>query len=359
MEAVSLAIQRKTVLSGALFFATFLLYQRWTDGGRRSDYAAALLIFAAAALAKPIVVCLPALLVLYDVCFVDGRIRLRDKLPFAAVGALAVVAAAAAHADVGAVHPPHGGSLLAHALIVARATLESTVAVFLPIDLSPIYYYPPGSAFTPLNALALFAIVAAGIFLVLQRRRLPWTFFCFAWFALALLPESNIFPLAQLRADRFLYLPLFGPLLWLAIGIDRLPQVAMSGQPRKLPSLAVAALLVVSLGAFSRPNAGIWRDDVSAWQRVVVRHPWSATARMQLGVAYASRGDPKAAELNFLEAVRMRPEMAEPRLRLAQLYLDHHADERAAEQVARFIELAPDDPRGADLKKRLDDGKRQ
>lgn len=359
LEAVSLAIQRKTLLSGALFFATFLFYQRWVERRRRSDYAAALLIFAAAALAKPIVVCLPALLVLYDVCFVDGRVRLRDKVPFAVIGALAVLAAAAAHAEVGAVHPPHGGSLLSHALIVARATLESTVAVFLPLDLSPIYYYQPGSAYTPLNALALLAIVAAGVFLVVRRRRLPWTFFCFAWLALALLPESNLFPLAQLRADRFLYLPLFGPVLWLAIGIDRLPRVEMSGQPRKLPAIAIAAIVVVILGVFSRSSAGVWHDDVSAWERVVVRHPWSATARMQLGVAHASRGDAKAAELQFLEAVRLRPEMAEPHLRLAQLYLDHSANERAAPQVEKFLELAPDDPRGLELKRRLDSGQRE
>ena len=125
------------------------------------------------------------------------------------------------------------------------------MAIFLPLGLSPIYYYPPGTAFTPLNALALIAIVAAGVFLVARRRHLPWTFFCFAWLALALLPESNVFPLAQLRADRFLYLPLFGPALWLAIGIDRLPRVVVSGQPRKLPVCIVAAVLVV----FSAPSA--------------------------------------------------------------------------------------------------------
>jgi hypothetical protein len=359
METVSLAIQRKTVLSGALFFTTFLFYQRWTERRRRSDYFAAAMIFAAAALAKPIVVCLPALLVLYDVCFVDGRVRLRDKMPFAVMGALAGLAAAAAHAEVGAVHPPHGGTLLSHALIVARATLESTVAVFLPLGLSPIYYFRPGSAYAPLNALALLAIVAAAVFLVARRLRLPWTFFCFAWFALALLPESNLFPLAQLRADRFLYLPIFGPLLWLAIGIDRLPPVEVAGRPRKLPALAVAALLVVVLGVVSRSSAGIWHDDVSAWGRVVARHPWSATARMQLGVAHASRGDAAAAEALFLEAVRMRPEMAEPRFRLAQLYLDHRANERAAAQVEKFLDLAPDDPRGLELKRRLDGGQQR
>jgi tetratricopeptide (TPR) repeat protein len=356
MEAVSLAIQRKTLLSGALFFVAFLFYQRWTEGRRRADYAGALLAFAAAGLAKPIVVCLPALLVLYDVCFVDGRLRLRDKVPFALLAALVAAAAAGAHAAVGAVHPPHGGDALSHVLIVARALAESTVTVFVPMGLSPIYYYPPGSARTVPNALALLALGGGCLFLLLRRRRFPWSFFCFAWYALALLPESNVFPLAQLRADRFLYLPLFGPALWIATAIDRLPALAGSAWSRRLPALAAAATLVVAFGALCRASAGVWKDDVSAWRRVAERHPWSATARTQLGVAYATRGEAEAAEKRFLEAIRLRPEMAEPHFQLAHLYHDHGAGRRAAEEAQRFLELAPDDPRAAALKKKLDNG---
>jgi tetratricopeptide (TPR) repeat protein len=357
MEAVSLAIQRKTLLSGALFFLTFILYQRWTESRRPADYTAAVLAFAAAGLAKPIVVCLPALLILYDLCFVDGRLRWRDKIPFVILAALVVAAAAVAHAAVGAVHPPHGGSTLSHALIVARATLESIVVVFLPMNLSPIYYYPPGSAVSPLNVLALLAIVAGGVFLFVRRRRFAWSFFCFAWFFLALLPESNLFPLAQLRADRFLYLPLFGPALWIAAGIDRLPRVRIGREPRRLPAIAAATTVVVVLAGLSRAAAGIWHDDVTAWRRVVQCHPWSATARTQLGVAHASRGEPKDAEQRFLEAIQLRPEMAEPRFQLARLYEEHGAGERALKQVQEFLALAPDDPRGHELKRKIENGR--
>src|SRR4030095_5175886 len=61
MEAVSLVIQRKTLLSGALFFATLIAYQAWRRSGRRAHYVAAVAAFTAAALAKPIVITLPLL----------------------------------------------------------------------------------------------------------------------------------------------------------------------------------------------------------------------------------------------------------------------------------------------------------
>jgi hypothetical protein len=112
LEAVALAIQRKTVLSGALFFATLIAYQAWRRGGRRAHYAAAVGLFALAALAKPIVVTLPLLLWLYEYTFIDGRLRWRDKLPFLAIAAACAAAALAAHAEVDAVRSWHGGDPL-------------------------------------------------------------------------------------------------------------------------------------------------------------------------------------------------------------------------------------------------------
>src|SRR5262249_57143095 len=74
MEAVSVAVQRKTVLSGALFFLTLIAYQRWCRAGERRWYLASVGAFVLAALAKPAVVTLPLALMLYDYTFRARRI---------------------------------------------------------------------------------------------------------------------------------------------------------------------------------------------------------------------------------------------------------------------------------------------
>ncbi|MFI5398841.1 MAG: tetratricopeptide repeat protein [Candidatus Binatia bacterium] len=92
MEAVSLAVQRKTVLAGVLWFLTLVIASFVTWMTMR------------------------------------------------------------ANAAVGAVHPLHGGNLLVHLLMVSRVVVEDIDAVFLPLHLSPIYYYPRDMIYHPVKA---------------------------------------------------------------------------------------------------------------------------------------------------------------------------------------------------------------
>jgi hypothetical protein len=353
LEAVSLAIQRKTVLSATLFFVTLILYVRWARTRRPWFYAGALVAFIAAGLAKPIVITLPFLLLLIDYMFAAGRPRIVEKLPFAAVAAFVAAAAAAAHADVGFARALHGGSLLTHVLMVGRVTAEYVTAALMPVDLSPIYYYPRATPFRTLTIVATLTVIAAGLILFARRRSNPWAFFCAGWFAITLLPESNVFPLAQLRADRFMYLPLLGIALAVAIVVDRLPTVVISARKWRLPTHPVAAILIVVLVWFSRGSAAVWRSDVSAWQRVADQHRWAAVAHLMLGRAQAEAGNDAAAETAFAKAARLNDRVADTHLELARLYARNGRASDAEQCVLHFLELAPGDARGQELLARV------
>ncbi len=349
MEAVSLAIQRKTVLSGALFFVSLISYQGWRRTGKCRHYVAAVAAFIAAGLAKPIVITLPLVLWFYDYVFIGGRVRLAEKLPFAVIAIAVGGAAVAAHAAVGAIHPPHGGTVLAHLLMVSRVGLEYVAAILLPANLSPVYYYPRRMAYAPLNFLALATIVTACAYIALRRRRAPWSFFCLGWFAFTLLPESNVLPLAQLRADRFLYLPMLGAAVWLATGTERVLAAIAAGWRWPLPLYGTFLLVTAALGLATHASAPVWRSDVSAWTRAVERHPWCAVARVHLGSAYAVAGDPARAESAWQDAIRIDPQLALPHRELAKLYHRQGQHALADAHVHRLLELAPNDPEGMAL----------
>ena len=349
LEAVSLAIQRKTLLSGALFFVALIGYQHWCRTRSRGAYAAALLAFTAAAAAKPTVVTLPLVLMLYDYVFVGAHVRLADKLPFFAVAAVFSAAAMAASHAVGAIYPPHGGSWPAHTLVAARATMESVAALFLPLTLSPIYYYRPGTQYDVLNFIALAGLILLVAFVTLRRRQDPWSFFCVWWFILALLPQSNIFPLAQLRPDRYLYLSIAGFALWCAVALDRLARSNAFGSRWRLAAAATGCLFVAMLAGITYRSASIWRSDVSAWQRVVERHPWCATAHTMLGRAYHARGEGEAAERLYLDAMHLNASVADPYLYLAKLYAENGLPERAEMFARQFLDRAPGNPEGIAL----------
>jgi len=347
MEAVSLAVQRKTLLSGALFFLTLILYQAWCRSASRWTYVGALAAYVAAALAKPAVVTLPLFLLLYDYMVRPERMRLVDKVPFFAVAGAAALAAMGAHAAVGALHPPHGGTWVAHALMMSRVLLEYVDALLVPIHLAPAYYYPRAMVDAPFNVIALGAVVGCAVAVTYKRRDYPWSFFCFWWFVLSVLPESNIVPLAQLRADRFLYLAVMPFAVWLVIGcarLDRLISRVPSAGTRLLAPALIGLLAMVCYG-----SAAVWRNDVSAWRRVVDRHPWCAVAHGMLGRAFYEQGDLPRAEVMLVEAVRLSGRVPDPHLYLARVYAERGRRDLAQAAVHRYLELEPNDVEGLQL----------
>src|SRR5262249_58763085 len=90
-------------------------------------------------------------------------------------------------------------------------------------------------------------------------------------------------------------------------------------------------------------SAPVWRDDVSAWTRVVDRHPWCAVAHSMLGRAYYDRDDGRRAEREFVESVRLSASVADAHLYLAKLYAARGRADLAHAEVQRFLVLSPRD----------------
>lgn len=360
MEAVSVAIQRKTLLSGALFFATLIWYQQWCRRGAPWLYAAALITYVAAALAKPVVASLPCILLLYEHTFVDAqRRRLAHVLPFFVIAGATCLAAAAAHTQVGGTHGPHGGTLLVHALMVSRALLESVTALVLPANLSPLYYYPKSFGYAPLNFVALAFIPLLLVWVTLQRGRHPWPFFCVWWIALVCAPEANIFPLAQLRADRFMYLAVLAAGIAFAVALRWLGaslRAASAARAVNVSVPAIAVIVLALLAGLSYRSAIVWRNDLTAWMRVVDRHSWSVTAHTMLGRAYLAHGFAQAAERQFLASTHINAAVADPYLYLAQLYMDRGDRARAETTLDQVLQIVPDHPEARRLRDRVRSG---
>lgn len=349
MATVSLAVERKTLLSAVFCLLTLIAYQQWKRTGSRRYYAAALATFLLAALSKAMAVSLPPILMLYDYVFVGRPLRWLEKLPFCAIAVGVSCLAVVGHAHQGVLTPPHGGNLLTHALIVSRASLEYVTSLFFPLGLAPVYYYPRSMIYDPLNFLAAALITFVCIYVTIYRRRYPWSFFCLWWFVFMLLPESNVVPLAQLRADRYLYLPALGFALWVAVGLNRLPAGAPVAGRWSVPLRWIGFALAGALAVVCYNSAGIWRDNVSAWTRVVDRHPWSAVAHAMLGRAYYAEHDDVRAERTLQEALRFDKPPPDAHLYLAKLYAAYGLTEPATAHLQRYLELAPNDPEGREL----------
>jgi hypothetical protein len=88
-----------------------------------------------------------------------------------------------------------------------------------------------------------------------------------AWFFLFMLPVSNLVPMMQYLAERFLYLPLAGVILAAVSALNVVPRPALACR------LALGVGVLWAAGAWTR--SWIWRDEATLFVRTYQENPWS------------------------------------------------------------------------------------
>jgi len=116
-----------------------------------------------------------------------------------------------------------------------------------------------------LGGLAL-ALLACGLAVWLWRRpRWRLTAFGLAWLGLFLLPVSNLIPMMQYMAERFLYLPMMGFLLALGGAFLNF------SRPRLVAFVAAGVVCAWIMGGVHR--MGIWQDGLMLFVQTEYEHP--------------------------------------------------------------------------------------
>lgn len=91
------------------------------------------------------------------------------------------------------------------------------------------------------------------------------------WILLFLLPFSNLVPMMQFCAERFVYLPLIGGIVVLGCVLLMLP--------RRNLALGISAVIVIGWSALAWQRSWIWRDPVTLFVQTHVEGPTSARVR--------------------------------------------------------------------------------
>jgi Flp pilus assembly protein TadD len=286
-ESVVWISERKDVLSQALGFGSLLVWAGWVATPSRARYAASLGLFAAALLAKPMMVTLPVLMLLLDRWPLDRFDlvpRLREKLPFFGLSAASAIVTIAAQSQEGAVVGLSAlsvGTRLANASVAAVRYLVLTL---WPAGLANPYPYDY-AALSPARVLActLVLLVLTVVAMVSWKAK-PHLAVGWFWYLVTLLPVSGIIQVgAQPMADRYTYLPLVGPVIATVWEItDRLRAVA----GRRAPAIAWSLLAVVAVPeamAASR-QVGLWRDTETLARHTLAVTPPNAAVHLSLGL---------------------------------------------------------------------------
>lgn len=163
--------------------------------------------------------------------------------------------------------------------------------------------------------LSLLGIVTASVLIFGAFRKgkaQPVRAFGAAWFTLAFLPVSNLFPLNATVAEHWLYLPSVGFIIFLAgFWLERTAR-------QQMVLAAVGCLALVGLSARSFIRSGDWRSPETLYRESIAAG--AAKTRFELNLAQTY-----AAEKNYAEAESLlrRLVTADPNYALAQNALGH------------------------------------
>ena len=331
VQSVAWVAERKDVLAGLFWLLTSLAYVRHVRRPSAATRALVIGLFALGLMAKPMLVTLPAVLLLLD-AWPLGRLRegtrgrdalalLREKAPLfalAAASSLVTFAAQQSAASVVAFERLPLGLRLANASLSCLRYLGKAL---WPRDLAVFYPYPAGAAVPWLGAAAWLVLAALTAAAVAVRRSRPELLAGWLWYLVSLLPVIGLVQVgAQGMADRYTYLPLIGPFVAVAWAARAAVARRAALSPR---AAAAAALLVVALvaglAARARREAGYWRDSLTLLDRATEVVGENFAVLSFKGVALARAGRLAEALPTLERALQLNPETAVTRYNLASV----------------------------------------
>lgn len=322
VESVAWAAERKDALSTVFWMLVLLVYaQRATRlrEGRSgtAHYGLALVLFALGLMAKPMLVTLPCVLLLWDFWplgrWTDAATRARgwlvlEKLPFFALSAASCAITLYAQRHGGTVASLEdftpavrlGNALIAYCLYLGKCVLPTGLAVFYP----NFARQPPLWAF----GLAAALLVAITVLVVRLARSRGYLLVGWLWFLGTLVPVIGFVQVGgQLLADRYSYVPLIGIFVMAVWAIaDFAP-----AWPHRARILAIGAgALLATLAVLTTRQLRFWQTPVTLFRHAaaVTENNW--VAHYNLSIALRAT-DPQAAQAELHETLRIVADFAE------------------------------------------------
>ncbi|QYM80324.1 tetratricopeptide repeat protein [Horticoccus luteus] len=347
-ESVAWVAERKDVLSG--FFALATLWAYAVFAQRRRDaaagawwfYGAALALFAGGLMSKPMLVTLPAVLLILD-WWPLARVTkkrwvalLAEKVPFGvlslAVSAITIHAQRAV-GTLSEVLPP--GARLANAVV---AVARYVGKFFWPFDLAVLYPHP---GFWPAGRVALavlFFVAVTGIALWQMRRR-PWVLAGWLFFLVSLLPASGVVQVGiQSMADRYTYLTMIG----IAVAVIWTVREWVTSRGA---AVTLATVVLVMLAARTWNQLAVWRDSLALFDHTLKVAPaGNYLAYNNRGLALFAAGRVDEALSDYRESLAINPTWMEANNNLGYTLAQTGHPAEAIPYYRKALAAKPDQP---------------
>lgn len=331
VESVVWASERKNVLS--MFFLLVALYAYGKYAARPSilRYSAVAIFYALGLAAKPQIITLPFLLLLWDFWplqrwnpsaasgentrtnSTSGFWALcAEKIPLLLLSIASAVITMRAQTSGGAVQFANAVRRTAAAYPITVRLENAVVAyaryiemLFFPAGFAPMYPHPGAALRTVSVVFSIFvlSVITAIAILAWRYRYLPVGWF---WFLGSLVPMIGIVQVGeQAMADRYAYLPFIGLFCMIVWGIS--DGTDLNAAARK-SAAAFAVLVLIVFGGLTYRQIGFWRNSETLWNHTLQVTQNNFVAHDSLAEFQMKRGRFAEACSHFRAALNIFPD---------------------------------------------------
>ncbi|HZM95773.1 MAG TPA: tetratricopeptide repeat protein [Vicinamibacterales bacterium] len=349
-ETIDYVTQRTESMMGLFYLLTLYCSVRALAGRQGRWQAAAIVACATGMACKESMATAPLTVVLFDYAFADRALLRKAHRTRLYVGlastwvVLATLMASVPRTTVGFDTKVSGWTYLLNQAPILLTYLRLT---FWPRNLVLDYGVP--QPLTLIDVwLPMLAVTALAVVVLMLLARRPQVGFLGAWCFITLAPTSSIIPIAtEVAAERRMYLPLAALVVLIVLGVYRAWIAHVTTRPHHV-GLAGALCLCLALGVATMQRNREYGSKVSILQTTVDRRPHPRAYQM-LAVALNDAGRRQEA-IQYLERAKDDPVSS---FMLGVEHVSGGELARGAEELERFIQLAPTHVRVVDAREAL------
>ena len=239
-----------------------------------------------------------------------------------------------------------GGDRLPYAWTQPFVWLHYARLFVLPVGLTADTDWKVFPAWYDTRAIAgyLFIAALAVVFHRTWRRRATAPIaFGVAWFAIALVPTSSVFPFSELANEHRVFFPFVGLALAAACASGlALERFVAAPERRDAIGATTAAVILAALAIGTWQRNRVWRTEDSLWYDVTLKSPQNGRGLMNYGLTRMARADYQTARAYFERAALLTPNYSTLEINLG-IVDDALGSKTAAEDhFTRALALSPD-----------------
>jgi tetratricopeptide (TPR) repeat protein len=303
---IAAIVDLQTFIFMLLTFLCYILYQR---NSRKILLVTGAVSFVAGLLTKEMAVITPFLILIKDV-FIPKENNKKQNIVAYFIFFLILAAYLMFRVHLFGIKP-NDGNLVSSNFIPGNTpywrflTVPAIIAryiglLFIPYNMTADYLFKANNSIWNIYVISGMLIILLCIFVIIfLRKKQALLSFAIAWFALTILPVSNIFPQGNIFAERFLYIP--------SLGFCILMAVVFSYFPKRPLVTCLFYCWIISMGRLTWERNIVWKNDLNLWIDTVSKVPNSPRAHLNLAEQYFLYGKTNEAILELDTAIKILP----------------------------------------------------